>query len=597
MATAYVLLVLDAIAKIMIAPAFRLGYPELAADWSITAGVQLAALAVIGIVALRQVAFKPTDLMPVAIGAVTAVAASALLAGFYDFSFDGQWYHEKRVLMFPAPWPIIGLDPGSVDAAVSYPLLIDNLRGLLVSAIGTGANRGVAVNVGLAATALYFWQRHADFISRWLRWIPALGPVAASQLLSQYTDGPIASLGGMLLLATLAPRLDRRDKDAAEPTAFAGYVVAGALATLLLMQLKYSFPLLLCGFGLPALILALGQPREVWGSIAAEARQRAGLLAILAPTAIAATANPYFLVADSLLRPKAYPFFTIATLHNLSNVTIVGQAQTAFGPGVPQLAYFIKANLLAVWPGFRPDLVEPGIQGIGPIAKSLIVRLGTVDARFSGFGPLSVLVLLYAAVLSARAIRRWWPNRSGKTGTAGLDIAPLLALTFVGEVVCAIVLPLAWWARMFPPVYTVALMLLTMHKDHEGGKRDKTWSIRAVSARRHGLQFSLIALATLALVAPPAITVAKSRFKAGQLRQGSMPLLQPAIGTTGKNIAVPQTCPQSSNDALNLALLLKTLHLHPEARTNLSMVPTNSCPVKLVEVVPGQPVCVCDAGP
>ena len=447
------LVVLDNISKYLLTASFQSIDRQLGFDWIVATILQSVGLAVLAIFFMAQNRGGPRSYLSFAIFIPFLIVGPFVFDRFQDFSSDGQWYHLDRVTLFPINLRVAGAESLiSGGPAVIYPLLIDNLRGLSLSLLRTGPFSGVSVNFAMAASGMCFWYRHCHFLPKWARLIPPICSVASYQMLTYYTDGSIAILSSIVFLTSVLFALESASR--LSSGVFNSAVCASVATGLLFAQLKFSFPYLVVAAAAPLagafFVLASGvfRKKDRPGAGGGAATPWLYAVAIILSSTLA-LGNPYFLLLKGLLGFSSYDQFSYPTIQRWANAAFGLQLDQIFGANTSPLTYFFRANILAIWPG-GPNLIDQDIHAFPMLVARLVARIAVEDARFSGFGPLSFVVLICAL----------WFAASGLLSAKRSRIAPILAVSFLLQFALAVIYPLGWWPRMSPAVYTTACVIV-----------------------------------------------------------------------------------------------------------------------------------------
>lgn len=397
-------------------------------------GAWLAAAAVLatGAAFLRF----PTNMeRPALLGALALTLAlwlgAILLAGsVYDWSWDGQHYHQELILQLSDGWNPVwetfraeerGLNDGEIGLWLNhYPraaAVIGAPVYQLTGAIETAKfiNPLLMALTGLYAAALLRSLAGLSWLwSALLALALAANAIASAQMLTFYNDGLLAC--GMALIALAGAHL------LARPGAAPLLILAGAV--LLTANIKFTglvFAVATLGFvGMAALWRSGGRV----GSVLPLAALFAGLLAL---SLLAIGPSPYL----QNLWTAGHPFHPLMGADAFDIVTR-SKPKAFLDLSAPEalLASLIGAPEGGVARYEARDLFLP------PSAKELTI-LAWVDPRIGGWGPMFAEQLILAGV-GAAAMLLWARRRAAAAiGAFGLGAALFLALIH----------PEAWWAR------------------------------------------------------------------------------------------------------------------------------------------------------
>jgi hypothetical protein len=455
------LLLVPAASVLVAAVGFAAGRPIGASHLAMAVG--LAAGASLALGALDGVPVRRT-LAALALGAAALGAAAMLAAGCWDFSYDGQAYHQSAVSLLARGWnPLAG--PLASEVTVHRLWIEHYLRGPELAAavayaatgsLEAGKAPGFTLLVAAALLAGTALRRAgaAPAVAAVGAALAAANPVALTQLLTFYVDGQLALLFtcavALASLALMTPpaagdelppcvRL-RRSADTARsdrgesaslprrrPPRSAWPLLAAALA--LLAQVKFTGVVYAGLLFVAIAAAALGLPR------AAGARWRVlALAAAVAAATLAVSWQP--LVTNA--REHRHPFFPLAGPG--ARDVVSGQAPRFSAGG--RLARFFEATF-----------AESSAGREAPVSKwPFVVRareleaMAEADVRVGGFGPLFALALVLCAAGAA-----WYLATGGGRRSSGLLVAAAVIAT-------AAVNPAAWWARYVPQLWLAALV-------------------------------------------------------------------------------------------------------------------------------------------
>ena len=231
--------------------------------------VSIALAAVVGCVLLRRAGFKFSGLwIAVGLFLLTILLSLALSAFFFDFSWDGQWYHQTGIIHIARDWNPLTDSMRSFVAHLE-PWERHYAKGPWYFAAAvyqtTGhIEWGKAMNwIALAAS---FWAVFAACLDRGMRRLNALGvavvvacnPVVMSEVTTYLVDAVMAAFL-VVVVAALISCLTR-------PSAPA--LIAGAAAAIVTTNAKFTGLVYLC-FALAAGLLwcALRNRQWLWSFV------------------------------------------------------------------------------------------------------------------------------------------------------------------------------------------------------------------------------------------------------------------------------------------------------------------------------------------
>jgi hypothetical protein len=367
-----------------------------------------------------------------------ALLATALLGGAaavgvagatYDFSHDGQTYHQSAILQLLRGW-----DPGwgaplSPLESQHFGIINSYAKGPWICAAAlialTGKiEQGKAFNLLLmAASFCLAWAALRGLLAdAWrgtiLALVLALNPVSVVQALSYYVDGQLGSL--LLCMASLASLAVGGHRPA---------LVGLGAATLILVNVKLSG----AAYGIlwTAAMIAVGYvAARGRGARAAAGASALGLLLGVGLVGF----NPY---VTNLLR-HGHPLHPVA---GASAVDFMTTNMPADFQGRDRVARLVRSVF-----GESANPLPPASSRLKVpfrVSRREILQFERADVRVGGFGPLfGGAILLAAGVLVLVLLVATPPVRLG------------LALPLV-LVVSTLAHPHGWWARYAPQLWLV----------------------------------------------------------------------------------------------------------------------------------------------
>jgi hypothetical protein len=360
-------------------------------------------------------------------GVLLALGAPVLVARWFDGSFDGLGYHQHAILQLAHDWnPLRDEAPRAPGEMwlIHYPKASWIVGAVLMKCFGSvEAAKSVNVLAALAAASLAIsllagrpWGTRGAVIA-WLAGIGvAANPVVAAQLFSSYTDGLLASL---LLLSVLASI-----RAALEPGP--GSILLLGMSIVLCANTKFT-ALVYLGIGLLVLI-------GVWLVL----RRPAPLRGVIACWLIALAVGVCVLGADPYLRNAfrhGHPFYPLLG-ENPADIMRPSRPKSFLEMNrLERLVYSVFAAPSNAT-GARPVLRAPLI-----VTREDIFQLAHYDLRIGGFGPLFGASLILSVALLFFMTGHAMPPSAVLWGI----------LVFV--VASTVINPEGWWARYVPQLW------------------------------------------------------------------------------------------------------------------------------------------------
>ena len=448
----------------------------------------------------REVGY-PLAAMKSLIAPAIIVLCGAVAALFYDFSGDGQEYHQPAVLALARGWnPFVAhhLEDWSQQwaASVTGELFVDHYtKGAWIVAAAIYSSTGwfEAAKLFNLAYPIACFCAAASFLAGFDRWpkgfrylvsaLIAANPVTIYQLPSYFVDGQVAALSTIVIIAALGYRYHGG----------IAWLLVFNLAGLILINVKFTG---LVYFGVVAAILAV----MLWST-------RRDIRRYVVTTAITATLGigligyqPY---VTNLVEHRN-PFYPVIDHPKGGNIT-VGHAAPAFR----ERNRFEKlARSLFSHSGNSYEGVLPGPKIPFLVRKEEMYIFSTTNVGLGGFGPLFSGALVLSVV---GALALMWAKGDRTASRIGGSIL-LFALA------SASINPEMWWARYAPQIWLLPFAaLLPMHAQGHLWSRTAAWVLAAVL------------LANLGAIATYNWTI--NLTKAGQFRQSLTELRR--LGTEG----------------------------------------------------------------
>jgi hypothetical protein len=420
------------------------------AGFAVVFPISIILAGVVGCVLLRKAGFKFSSLwIAVGLFLLTILLSLALSAFFYDFSWDGQWYHQTGIIHIARDWNPL-TDPMRSFVAHLEPWERHYAKGpwyFAAAAYQTTGHIEWGKAINWLALAASFWAVLAACLSRGMRRLNALGiaavvacnPVVMSEVTTYLVDAVMAAFL-VVAVASLITCLNR-------PTAPA--IVAGAAAAVVTTNAKFTGLVYLC-FALAAGLIwcALRNRQWLWKYIVLTA-------ASLFLAVIVWGWNPY--VTNTYYRSQPfYPMLGSAQYPSLEQSNkdgnerwetpknMVGRSLLVrFGYSIfgrPGNQPYVKGkNASLMWPfsARLEDLYaykyhETRVAGFGPFFSGCLIPsflLGlvlTITMRTTRWP----LVLISATVICSLLLSRhlWWPRYGPQ-----LWLLPILPIALVFE--------------------------------------------------------------------------------------------------------------------------------------------------------------------
>jgi hypothetical protein len=575
-------------------------------DWSWSLVLSALGLIFFWCFAGRALALRVSDFRLALIFVVLSALGAALMPAIQDFSWDGQWYHLHRVAFLAPPEGIENLPAASHSLpAITYPMIVDNLRALAVSIFAPDRLfSGIALNAAMVLVGAIYWIRYGYFLHPLLRPIAAASPVAAAQIFTYYIDGFLAVYGAMALLLILLVGLELfgcfelielghspEGFEAIVASLMLRYLVIFLAGGLMFAESKFSFFLNLLILAVPCLVvLSLlafrGHGAALWRAFFAGSMARIAMggvrlpLLVLAAFCLLIIANPYALILKEIVVGSTDTPFSWPILKGLSTVTFRDQ-MTGEIAQTPALMRFFVAQFLTFLP---VDKYSPQFQD-GSWVSNLARSWSIVDARGAGFGVGALVIFWLASGLSVHTLisHRFGAGLSGpmKLDVARFDglmkkrilLKRILGFSFLAQILISSIYGLGWWARINPIPYATGCLLIMIFFSAPGG------SDFDIVRYMCGLSL-LLMVANLAF--PAAQTLRYNLFISGQnFRRDSMPLVSAAMALKPQRLTlVADVDPLSviPVDAHALSAAIKLQALDRSGRLSIRFVNSERCP-------------------
>jgi len=412
--------------------------------------------------------------------AVAIVLGSIGIAGLiFDASYDGQAYHQEAILQIGAGWnPIRHPDdafatstlytPNSNETWIEhYPKGTWLESASIVAATGR-IETGKAVNWVLLAASFLLAYVAAQMMLPRRRWlallvaaVAALNPISITQAFTFYVDGQMGSLVLILLAAAVIAWKT--------PDLWFVGVVAVACSAMQMATIKFT--------GVPlAMLLLAGVAPLLWrGAPSRRVAVWAALCLVVAFgfSLVALGYNPYV----TNLRAHGSPFYPAAGQKRIDLLTIGAPKSFLARGSTEKLAISLFAR------STQSSLVLPVLKMPGLVTRDEIkaFAIDGYDVGYAGFGPLFSVVLVFAALV---ALLLAWDTASSSRSLADWPLAAWLGATLL---VSVFINTGAWWARLAPQIWILALFPLVLGVAMAPGAR--------VGVRRAVLLFATLGLA------------------------------------------------------------------------------------------------------
>jgi hypothetical protein len=379
--------------------------------------------------------------------AAIAVAASVALGWLYDFSGDGQWYHQTGVLALSAGWdPFLAwrlLDwntgfEAQLGSAAIYVQHYAKGDWIVASAfyLATGSLEGAKLFNFLYPLATYLIA--AGFLHRlglsriWAHAIAlaaAANPAVVYQMHSFFVDGQLASLCTLLVVLSLDYFHEPRRR-----TLFMLGMCVLVLANLKFTGLVHAVSL---GVGLSVLAWIFGHDKAAGRHIAA------GIASVVFAVSMIGY-QPY--VTNTITHGN--PFFPVLDRDQAADVAMGGQFERWAPPDFTSMNRVEKLTR-SLFSESASGEEMPEWKVPFTVAKRELYIFFNTEPRYGGFGPwfggvLALTLLGYSAAFPAMRRRVW---------IAGVALAVLMLAS-------ALLNREAWWARLSPQIWLVPLILI-----------------------------------------------------------------------------------------------------------------------------------------
>lgn len=418
----------------LIVISYLLATLSIVAGWRITPVVFPLALVLAVFLSLRKEGCKRILAM---LGLVALCLLWAVF--FYDYSFDGQWYHTGTITQLVNGWnPIYDapIDIYTVETANlwinHYARGMETVAACIASAV-FDIEAGKALNLfflfGTFFYSLYFLHTFLQQTKTWMIvWISLLivfNPVVVNQLFTYYIDYSLYSILVSLLFSLYA--LERNEER--KLSVLTVYLLLFFAVGIKFNILFWTFMFMLC-YVVWHYIKKKRIPRYVYAFLLS------GILGV-----VIGAYNPY--VTNTLTHGN--PFYPLVGEGKVDIMT--PQVSEAFNAR----SEFVNVCQSLISNPLNGKDVTPADLSIFSLSKANILASGATDTRMGGFGifffeaSVILLLLLCFARLSRSHLK-----------SVLLVLALLLLSLFI--------LPSGWWARYvayfyaFPLVLIIALM-------------------------------------------------------------------------------------------------------------------------------------------
>lgn len=366
----------------------------------------------------------------------------------YDFSFDGQVYHQPAVILLTSGWnPFHYNFLGEQRAEFFYaaenvaPLIEHFTKGSWIIGSGIYAFTGnleggkmfhFLLIIGSFMTALYFLfnlSRIGIKTKLLIALLAAFNPVCLYQIFSFYNDGLLASMLTVLIMSSAAYILKGERKA----------LILTAAAIPILSNIKFT------GIIYGGVVFGLVC---VWLFFRNRDRFKKYMLTngiILIVSGVFLGYQPYI----TNIIHKSNPFYPAIMFGKTSNGVVetieIGQAPKNF----LRKNRFIKLGYSILSKTANQLHDSPELKIPFSLHKQEMEALGYTDARYGGFGPLFggiILMMLVCGVITCR-----WKKR-----------ILIFFLTGMGFILFSILInPESWWARLSPQLWLLPVLFIT----------------------------------------------------------------------------------------------------------------------------------------
>ena len=397
----------------------------------------------------------------------------------YDFSFDGQVYHQPAVILLTSGWnPFYYHFLG--DQCIEFyqaagnvaPLIEHFTKGSWILGSGIYALTGnleggkmfhLLFIVGAFMTTLYFLcnlSRIGTKTKLLIALLAALNPVCLYQVFSFYNDGLLSSMLTVLIMASAAFILKGERKA----------LILTAAAIPILSNIKFT------GIIYSGVVIGLVC---VWLFF----RNRNRLIKYMLTNGIILIVSGLFLGYQPYITNiihNSNPFYPAIMFGKISNGAVetieIGQAPKNF----LNQNRFVKLGYSVLSKTTNQLRENPELKIPFSIYKREIAALGYTDSRYGGFGPLfggTILLIMLYGVTACRWRRRVF----------------VLFLTGIGFILFSILInPEAWWARLSPQLWLLPLLFITAcfyTSNHKKINRYTAWVMIAILLVNCGVVF------------------------------------------------------------------------------------------------------------
>lgn len=396
--------------------------------------------------------------------AFAILVGGATLGWFYDFSGDGQWYHQPGIMGLAQGWnPFIA--PQLEEWDVNFEQDLTNAAVYvqhyakgpwIIAAVvhkTTGMLESTKIFNLLYMVAAYLvavrYLGSVGLSSIWsqlLALAAAFNPVSIYQMMSSFVDGQVASLCTVLFVLSLGYFQKPRPRT----------LVLIAATVVLLANTKFTGLVYasLLGIGFTVIALMKRLPTES-GKYAGT-----GIASLLLAIFVAGY-QPY--VTNYL--SKGNPFYPAVDRDEEAEIATEGQFDLWAPPEFLAMNRFEKmTRSLLAESSAATDM--PRLKIPFSIAKQELYIFFNTEPRYGGFGPLFGSILLVILLVYALARK----DMAGRAWNAGAALALLVILSVLPN-------PEAWWARLAPQFWLAPVILIAAMAVGASG-----WQRRAAGA-------------------------------------------------------------------------------------------------------------------
>ena len=370
---------------------------------------------------------------------------SGILAGLIlDTSWDGQWYHLLAIVKLGEGWnpihepfyPLTKYDESSYIWIWHYAKFSWISSAVIYKCTGL-VETGKLINQ-LIAWATFFTAWHAlAFFVRGKTWrlllaaLIALNPVLLSQLFTNYVDGIMGNLLILVLLLLLTLELE------AQAYRRLLWFMLGS-CIVMASNLKFT------GIALSAVLIGVSAVYWLFRRRSLKLMfQKAFLLALFYLLAFFFYGfNPYI----TNYQAKGFPFYPV------NDPKLYAVIMNSVPKLIKNRTNRVEKLGLSLFSECNNDANDTLFHWKYPfvVHKSEVMLFSTTDVRLSGLGPLFQLILWLTLILLGYSLARY-------RGHPHFDLILTAIICIIGT---TLIFPESWWARYFPILYLLPLLVL-----------------------------------------------------------------------------------------------------------------------------------------